>query len=99
MFLGKRKEVLKVLKIMGNKLCVYAGTPWPRYCDCKYGGPSERPGDEDNGCPELASIYAVVSLMTDLEWADIAKRGGHGFSDVVIKGILDEMNKTIRGDE
>ena len=100
MFLGKRQKVLRVLRIMGERICVYAGTPWPRYCDCKYGGPNEeRPHDEDSGCPELASIYAVVSLMTDFEWADIAKRGGHGFSDDVVDAVLDTMNERLNEDE
>ncbi|KKL88113.1 hypothetical protein LCGC14_1927950 [marine sediment metagenome] len=100
MFLGKRTEVLRVLRIMGERVCVYGDRDWPRYCDCKYGGPNiERPGDEDNGCPELASIHAVVGLMTDIEWADIAKRGGHSFADDAIAVVLGEMNKTIRGDE
>ncbi|KKL90448.1 hypothetical protein LCGC14_1904550 [marine sediment metagenome] len=96
MFLGKRKEVLKVLQTMGNKLCVYAGGPWPRYCDCKYGGPNlAHPGNEDSGCPELASIYVVVDLMTDIEWAAIAKRGDHGFADDAIETVLGEMNEVL----
>ena len=96
MFLGNKEQALDVLRAMGERLCVYAGAPWPRYCDCKYGGPNpDCPGNEDSGCPELASIYAVVSLMTDLEWADIAKRGGHALTDTVIDTVLDEMNKTL----
>ena len=100
MFLGKRTEVLRVLRIMGERVCVYGDRDWPRYCDCKYGGPNiERPGGEDSGCPELASIYVVINSMTDFEWADTAKRGGHGFADDVIGTVLDEMNKMLRGDE
>ena len=100
MFLGKRKEVLRVLKVMGERVCVYGGEDWPHYCDCKYGGPNDKyPGGEDNGCPELAFIYSVVGLMTDFEWADIAKRGGHGFSDDVIKKVLGAMNDRLDEDK
>jgi len=96
MFLDKRKSVLEVLRAIGERLCVYAGGKWPRYCDCKYGGPNSKySGGEDSGCPELASIYVVVDLMTDLEWKNIAKRGDHGFADDAIDTVLNEMNKVL----
>ncbi len=76
MFLGSRNETLRVLRLMGERLCVYTGGDWPHFCDCKCGGPDDQPGSEQSGCPELASLYTVVSTMTDKEWRAIGMRQG-----------------------
>lgn len=91
MFLGSREEALRVLRIMGYRVCVYMGEGWPHFCDCKYGGPSDRPGTEQTGCPELASLYAVVSAMTDAQWREMGMlAGGVLVSDVTLALVGDE---------
>ena len=76
MFLGTRQESLRVLQLVGESVCVYAGGDWPHFCDCKYGGPDDSPGSEQSGCPELVSLHTIISIMTDKEWRNIGLKQG-----------------------
>ena len=58
-----------------DKICAYgAEDVWEGkhfLCDCKYGGPSSRPGSEQTGCPELREIVtklrAALSALQPVE--------------------------------
>lgn len=83
MFFQKREETRKVIANLQTMACAYsivstaAGLAPVTTCDCKYGGTNLMQGTEvGNGCPELRSVDAILSVMTDREWAMLVKRVG-----------------------
>lgn len=76
MFVGSREESINALETFGEGACRYYGRRWPHHCDCKYGlGRGAKKAGETSGCPELMSIHAILSAMTDAEWLELSKRG------------------------
>jgi hypothetical protein len=80
MFFRDREEVAKTLEELRFDLCCYMSR---NFCDCKYGyqqmGDKFHPGyvnhGEQTGCPELRSMVALLSFMTDEEYNTILTRG------------------------
>ncbi len=73
MFMCSREEALAALEVLGAYHCGYSHKEWATFCDCKFGGPTLT-GDEQTGCPELRSIQAVISKMSDDEWFEGQQR-------------------------
>ena len=82
MFFVSRSETRKVIAGLQLMACAYRIIANPKdknpvRCDCKYGGTNLMKGTETgNGCPELRSVDAVLSVMTDREWKMLVKRVG-----------------------
>ncbi len=81
MFFQKREQTRKVIADLQTMACAYsivstaAGLAPATTCDCKYGGTNLMQGTENgNGCPELRSVEAILSVMTDREWSMLVKR-------------------------
>lgn len=74
MFGETKKDLVKGLGHVRNRLCVYGVDS--TFCDCKYGisGDSHKHGGEKNGCPEVRMASALINAMTDKEFARICKR-------------------------
>lgn len=73
-----RKELLQVLVKVQRHLCVYShdkdrDAP-TKFCDCKFGGKNVGGTQEDNGCPELRVIIAMLGAITDEEYAKVILR-------------------------
>ena len=67
-FVCSRQEAIESILKLGDRICCYMGGPWrKRRCDCKYGGPVGR-GGEQTGCPELRTILYVIENMEDRDW-------------------------------
>jgi hypothetical protein len=83
---GSREQILDAIRSFGDQCCAYNPGPdtWlTGTCDCKYGGPTppsfnEALGrvihstSEKTGCPELRTLYHVVSGMSDEAFAAFA---------------------------
>jgi hypothetical protein len=74
-----REHKLEEIARVGSSLCGYTlpGGDWTKVrCDCKFGGP--RPdvavGGEQTGCPEIRSVYRLISAMTDQEFDQLVIR-------------------------
>lgn len=79
MFVGSRAEVLAAIETMGIACCSYSHDTWSPRCDCKFGvTPGKWPTvhERGNGCPELRSLHAMLSALTDVEWGLLAERDG-----------------------
>lgn len=101
--IATRQEVLKTVVKLGEKACEYGGTSWPRFCDCKYGGPVEQQGSEQSGCPELCCVHTVLSKMTDEEYMKICCRTGAEDSDAsfpswdyILSQVQDERTRQLQ---
>lgn len=88
-FTDSRENVLSALYRMGASVCAYSLNDWADRCDCKYGvaeaaqWPSLR---ETTGCPELRSLYAVISAMDDDEWYRLVMRANGTPRGAVLDG-------------
>lgn len=103
MFVGSRTDVLDALRIMGGTLCLYnTADSWvDGRCDCKYGLKPERwPSalGEHTGCPEMRSLYEIVSNITDAEWAVLTRRDGENAPRGAAFGGLDIAGALHRAD-
>jgi hypothetical protein len=78
-FIQSRSLVLSAIYQMGATCCAYSrGNVWAARCDCKYGLARAWPTahEKGNGCPELRSIYGLVSEISDEEWGQLLVRTG-----------------------
>lgn len=72
-FAGGRQGCLRVVGLLGVRQCSYTNPAggiddWLRTrCDCKYGAHSlaGEGGTEQNGCPELRTLYRMLDRMSD----------------------------------
>lgn len=99
MFIQDRETVLAGLGRLGALTCGYTigdADDWLNgHCDCKYGGPKRSPHlSEENGCPELRVVHALVVAMTDEEWAALVTRSGSFEPSVVAEAFASGLVST-----
>lgn len=77
MFGCSRAAALAAIEGFGHESCNYAapGEWLATRCDCKYGGPTGRMG-EQTGCPELRTLHKVVSEIPDEHWDALLAQAG-----------------------
>lgn len=66
MFTCGRKRALEAVEDLCIRVCCYSIDQAQR-CDCKYGGPSGK-GGEQTGCPELRTVRLALMALTDEEF-------------------------------
>jgi hypothetical protein len=73
-FLDERESIVRGLLNLRRQVCGY-GAIGP--CDCKYGVREKaHPASEQSGCPEVLAAATILSVMTDDEYLEFAKRAG-----------------------
>lgn len=83
MFVSNRQDTLAAIEKMGAAVCTYTmgDAKWTETrCDCKYGISDKWPwgyGAEQTGCPTLRAVHSLLSAISDQEWDELIRRGGH----------------------
>lgn len=64
-----REKIIKVLKIIQQQNCAYAGSP---RCDCKYADDDCKnvgtPTESGPGCCEMRVAIDIISKLNDEQW-------------------------------
>lgn len=75
MFIVERERLIEGLEKLQRTRCDYDSFGFidfdqgpPPFCDCKYGYHGEKHKGEQNGCPELRNVVALLKVMSDAEY-------------------------------
>ncbi len=70
-----RDSLVEALEAVRLRTCGYSdGKKAAQRCDCKFGLTISRRGSEQNGCPELRFVLALLESLSEKEYEILSKR-------------------------